>query len=221
MTPAVQDRPRTALALLFGPGEDALGALARLILSADADGNLGGALRNLPRVIGEAAVREATTQAAGLLDVDLTGLLVAGWRLHRDLTAAARRTLAAPGSTELVDLTTHRITTSQQPSVAVLVNGRRVATLQLSLSIVFDVRALVAGISDGRLVAIHCGRCDMTGALAIQGTDVMTRQAHLELPGVVPLRPGIRLLPASDHLADGKPAEPPGDNQATEIIRAR
>jgi hypothetical protein len=199
MTPAVQDRPSTALDLLFGGGEDAPGALAHEILSAGAGQNLGRALENLPKVTREAAVREATTAAAGLLEVDLIGVLVTGWREHHDLAAAARRTLAAPGSTELVDVATHGITTTQQPSVGVLVDGRQVATLQLGLSVVFDVSALVAGVSAGRLVAVHSGHCDITATLAVQGTDVVTRRAHLELPSVVPLSPGIRLLAARNY----------------------
>jgi hypothetical protein len=211
MTPAVQDRPGTTLDLLLGPGQDASRALAREILSADG-GSLGRALDDLPKATREAAVREATTQAAQLLDVDLIGLLVAGWRAHHDLAAAARQTLATPGCTELVDLATHQITVSQEPSVTILVDGRRVATLQLGLSVVFDVSALGVKISAGRLVGLHSGRCDITATLTLQGTTVITRSAHLELPGVIPLSPGIRLLPAENYPAGGKQAESADDD---------
>jgi hypothetical protein len=199
MTLAVQDRPDTVLDLLYTPGDDSPEALADQILSAGANGNLGRALENLPKATREAALREVTTAAAGLLDVDLIGLLVAGWREHHDLTAAARRTLTAPGSTELVDLAAHQITIDQNPSVNVLVDGLRGATLHLSLSVVFDVSAVVAGISAGQLIALHSGRCDITAALAIQGTNVITKRAHLKLRGVIPLSPGIRLLAARNY----------------------
>ena len=220
MTSAVQDRPSTTLDLLFGPGEDAPGALAHQILSAGTGGNLGHALENLPTATRQAAVREATTAAAELLDVDLIGLLVAGWREHHDLTAAARRTLAAPASIELVDLATHEINTTQQPSVSILVDGHRVATLQLGLSVVFDVSALVALISAGRLVALHSGRYDITATLAIQGTDVVTRRAHLELPGVVSLSPGIRLLAARNYPISAEHAESADDDLAQQMAPA-
>lgn len=216
MMPTVQGRPSTTLDLLFGPGQDAPGAMAQQILSAGTD--LRRALEDLPKATREAAIREATTSAAGLLDVDLIGLLVAGWRTHHDLTAAARRTLAAPGSTEVVDLATHQVTTTQQPSVSILVDGRQVATLQLGLSVVFDVRALVAGVGAGRLVAIHAGRCDVTATLALQGTDVVTRQAHLELPGVIPLSRGIRLLAARNYPARAEQAESAGGNLAQHVV---
>jgi hypothetical protein len=43
--------------------------------------------------------------------------------MQRIAPPAAKRTLAAPGSTELVDLIKHQITTTWQPSVSVLVDG--------------------------------------------------------------------------------------------------
>ena len=205
MTSSGAGGPLTALDVLFGPEADIPAALAREILSAS-DQNLGRALGGLPEATREAAVREAATVAAGLLQVDLISVLVAGWREHRDISSAARRTLAAPGSAELVSMITHQVTVAQNPSVSVLVDGHRVATVQLGLSITFDVNALLAGISGGRLVTIHSGRCDITATLAVQDTDLLTKRAHLELPGAISVRQGIRLLPVSEYPASQHPS---------------
>jgi hypothetical protein len=196
----------TALALLFGQEADSQEAIADRIESADPE-NLDRALEGLPKATREAAVREVAAATAGLLNVNLIDMLVAGWRKHHDLTSAARRTLAAPGSTELVQLATHQVTEAQQPYVSVLVDGHRVATLNLDLSVVFDISALLAGIRAGRLVALHSGHCDITATLALEGTDIVTRRAHLDLPGAISLGQGIRLLPAQDYLPG---AGPPG-----------
>src|SRR6266567_6301206 len=221
MTSAQQERPRTALDLLFGPGNDTPEALAHQIVSAGTDGNVGRALENLPRATREAAVREATATAAGLLDVDLIGVLAAGWRKHHDLTGAAQRTIAAPGSTELVDMAAHQVTMTQHPSVTVLVDDLQVATIQLDLSLMLKVNAMVAGIAAGRLVALHSGRCDITATLAIQGTNVLTKQAHLKLPGAVPLSPGIRLLAARHYRSSAGQAESVSDDHAQQAAPAR
>ena len=149
MTTAAPDGVLTAADLLFGSSEDAHEALTRHVMSSGR--NLARALVRLPRVTREAAVREAAVAAAGLLKVDLMDVLVAGWREHRDIYSAARRTLATPGSKELVGLAPHRVSTVQQPAVSILVDGHRVHTLQLGLSIIFEVTGLVAGISAGRL----------------------------------------------------------------------
>ena len=204
MTPPPQDPPQTVLDLLFTPGEDGPTAVVPELLSPGATGDLGRALENVPATLRQAAVRETINAAKGLLDVDLTGFLVSGWQKHREVIAAARRTVAAPGSIELVNLATHQITATQRPVVNLVVDNQRVATVELGVSVVFDISALVAGIRGGRLVAVHAGRCDVTATLAIQDTRVTSRQVHLELPGIIPLGRGIRLLPDHGHSRPGR-----------------
>ena len=203
MTTATEGNTLTALDLLFGSDADAAETLAGEILSPRGDQNFGRALAHLSETTRKAAAQEAATTMAALLKVDLIGVLVRGWREHRDIVSAARRTLAAPGSTELVSMSAHEVTVDQRPSVSVLVDGQPVATLQFGLSIVFDVHALLLVISGGRLVAVRSGRCEITATLAVQGTDLLVRHAHLELPGVISMRRGIRLLPIGEY--------PPGE----------
>ena len=97
------------------------------------------------------------------------------WQKHREVIAAARRTVAAPGSIELVDLATHQITATQRPAVNLLVDNRQTATVELGLSVVFTISALIAGIRGGRLVAVHSGRCNVTATLAVRDTKVISR----------------------------------------------
>jgi hypothetical protein len=214
MTTTASASPVTATDLLFGPAANAADALAGQVMSADSD--LDRALRRLPEATRKAAVREAAATAAGLLDVRLDTLLLSGWRLHRDLVGAARRTLASPGSTELVNLIRHQVTAAQEPSVAVLVDGRQVASIQLGLTVEFDISALVAGIRAGLLVAVHAGSCDITAMLAIQGAEVQDGSTHLDLPAVLTVSPGIRLLPAEDYPAAARPPSPPAASRYSE-----
>ena len=216
MTTATEGHAPTALDLLFDQDTDAAEALASEILSPGGDQNLGRALAQFPEMTRKAAVHEAAaTTAAALLKVDLVGVLVRGWREHREIVSAARRTLAVPGSTELVIVSSHEIKLDQRPSISVLVDGQRVATLQLGLSIVFDLNALLLGISGGRLTGVRSGRCDITATLAVQGTDLLDKRAHLELPGVISLRRGIRLLPIDEYPAgEDPPDEYPGSEPA-------
>ena len=207
MTTSEPDDVITAADLLFGSPENAHEALARHVMSAGR--TTARAFERLPRVTREAAVREAAVAAVGLLKVDLVEVLVTGWREHRDVFSAARRTLDMPGSKELVGLAPHRITTVQQPAVSILVDGHRVHTLQLGLSIFFEVTGLVAGIHAGRLAGIHAGRGDLGLALTIHELEVLTKRTHLELPGVKSLKRGFRLLPASAY-PDESRAHPGG-----------
>jgi hypothetical protein len=227
MTTAGEGRTLTALDLLFGPDTDRAETLAGEILSPGGDPNLGRALRHLPEPVRTAAAREAATTAVALLKTNLIGMLVRGWREHRDIVSAARRTLAAPASTELVSVSAHQVMLDQRPSVSIRVDGQLAATLQLGLSIVFDVNALLLLISDGRLSAVRSGRCDISATLAVQGDDLIAGQAHLELPGVIRPRRGIRLLPAAEDPAGEDPAgedlagqDPAGEDPPGEYPRS-
>ena len=99
------------------------------------------------------------------------------------------------------------VSVSERPYVAILVDGHRVATVQLGLSVVFDVSAVLARVRAGRLAGVHTGSCDITATLAIDDIDVASKKAHRDLPGEIALRHELRLLPARDY--------PPGENNAT------
>jgi hypothetical protein len=77
-----------------------------------------------------------------------------------------------------------------------------VATVRFGVLLAFEISALLAEVKAGRLVALHSARCVVTGTLAIQDINVITRQAHVDLPGVIALRGGIRLLSVHDYPAD-------------------
>ena len=196
----------SALALFTDSGRGLPEVPGQPLLSAQVAGNLP-ALDRLPQVTRDAAVREARAAVTGLLDVSLIGVLVSAWRTHHELTSAARRTLAVPGTTELVPLAEHQITSVMHPYVTVFVDGDQVTTIHLDLSLLFDVQAVLAGIRDGQLVALHSGHCDVTATLAIEKTEVASKQVRFTLPGVVPLNPGIRLLSDMSYRPDPGLAE--------------
>jgi hypothetical protein len=220
VTTARQDRSLTAADLLFGSSADAPEALARQIVSAGRGQNLGRALEHLPRVTRDAAIREAALAAAVLLKIDLVDVLVAGWRDHRDIRSAARRTLATPGSKELVGVAPHRISTVQQPAVSILLDGHRVHTLQLGLSIIFEVTGLVAGVSRGRLAGLHAGRGEVGVALTVHEIEILAKRAHLELPGMLALRTGLRLLPGHEYPDDAAGGHPSSELPGGQIAGA-
>jgi hypothetical protein len=115
-----------------------------------------------------------------VLDVDLLGLVADGWRDHRELAIAARRSLAAPGRVMRVDVAAHRITASRQPAATIEVDRHELVTVGFALATDFEVT----------------GRCDAVVTLAIQGTNAATRRAHLDLAALTPASLGFRLLPA-------------------------
>jgi hypothetical protein len=153
-----------------------------------------GGFRQLSASALQAVDREIGTVADGLLDLDLGDVLVLGWRKYSALTESAKRTLAAPGSEEVLALATHRITSTYRPHVDVYVDGVKVNSLEFELTMVFALTGLFAVVSLGDLVALRGGDCVVTATLTLEGAQLAQRQGHLELASAVRLQPPIPLV---------------------------
>jgi hypothetical protein len=196
MTTTSPTQPRHTAAFLFGEAEEGLDGLAQALDQQDVLAKLDTALWRVTQAGREAADREIATVTHGLFDLDLGDLLIAGWQKHAAFTTAVERTRATPGSSEVVELASHRVTSVYRPFVEVLVNDVRVATIHFELAIEFLVEALVATVRDGHLVSLRSGACALTATLAAEGARLLTRQAHLDLPLLVRLP--LRIQPPGD-----------------------
>ena len=212
MTTAIAAQPFTVSALLFGEDQDTEQALAQALHEHGVLGSMGTALELASEAGREAAADQVAVVAHGLLDLDLGGLVVAGWRKQGQLAAAAERTAANPGSSEVVELATHRVSSTHHPFVELLVNDAHVATVTFDLDIEFVVKALVVTVRDGHVVSLHTGACDVAATLAAEGIQLASRRAHFELPLVVRWPLLLRLGADADPLpygAKSPPASPP------------
>jgi hypothetical protein len=207
MTTASPTQPLTTVAFLFDGTDDSVDALAHTLSQQGVLGAAGTAMQRVSQAGRDAAGSEITAVAHGLLDLDLGDLVVAGWRKHAAFTTAVERTRATPGSSEVVELASHRITAVYQPFVEVLINDVHVATIRFELGIEFLVQALVVTIHDGHLVSLRAGTCEVTGTLSAEGTQLASRQEHFELPLLIRLP--LRIHPDGDssRYATGSPSE--------------
>ena len=185
MTTAIAAQPFTVSAFLFGEDQDTEQALAQALHEHGVLGSMGTALELASEAGREAAADQVAVVAHGLLDLDLGDLVIAGWRKQGQLAAAAERTAANPGTSEVVELATHRISSAHHPFVELLVNDAHVATVTFDLEVEFVVKALVVTVRDGHVVSLHTGACDVVATLAAKGIQLASRKAHFELPLVV------------------------------------
>jgi hypothetical protein len=156
-----------------------------------------------------AVERELGSALGGLLNLNLGDVLVGGWRRHRGLATAAQNTRANPGASELVQLATHRITTSHRPHVDVVVNGATLATVGFELALTLDVDGVLATVRDAHLVSLHGGRCTVAVRLTCGGHDLIARGITLDPVVTVDLAEPVALLPEeAAHPARGRAAAP-------------
>jgi hypothetical protein len=198
--PTQPTRPLTTSVFLFGGAQDPDRALAHALKEGGVLGPLGPALRAVSQTGREVAGSQIAAVAHELLDLDLGDLAVAGWRRHAALTAAADRTRVNPGSSEVVDLAAHRITSVHRPYVELLLNDVHVATVRFELRVEFLVRALVATVRDGHVAALGFGACDVAATLAAEGMQLLEQRARLDVSLLIPVP-----LPLHRHDGDAPP----------------
>jgi hypothetical protein len=186
--------PLTARTFLLGrAAEDGAEALAGAMREHDvARGAVDG--RCLSTSARRAVDAEIAAAAARLLDLPLGDALVSAWRTYDALVTAAERTVAVPGSEEIVVLATHRVAWSYDPHLDLLVDGVRVTTLDFELGVTFDLDGVVAVVRHGELVALRAGQCTITASLTLQGTTLAHRQGRTHAAVILPLEPPVRLV---------------------------
>ncbi|MFB7783822.1 hypothetical protein ACFC1D_14020 [Streptomyces vinaceus] len=187
--------PLTVRDLLLGPEAQAPGALADSLRAHGAVTGLLPGVRGLTGAADRAVGHELAAVVNGFLDLDLVSLVASGWSKYRALKEAARRTSRSPGSEEVVALATHSVTSAHHPSVDLLVDGARAATVGVNLTVLFRITGLVAVVRDGRLVAARSGQCAVEAKLAVRDIVVAAREGRLDLPAALRLREPIELLP--------------------------
>jgi hypothetical protein len=192
MSSGVLDRSVTARSFLLGDsGDTSLGR--KLTEQGVARSTLGG-LRRLSAAALHTVDQEIGAVASGLLELDLGDMLLAGWRKYAALTDAARRTLAAPASEEVLELATHRITSAYRPRVDVFVDNQKITTVEFDLTTVFDLTGLAAVVKAGDLVTLRSGECLVTATLRLGDARLAERREKLDLVQRIRLDPPISLI---------------------------
>jgi hypothetical protein len=168
---------------------NALGAAAS---KARRPGTTAGGLGLLSHTARVAAHHEVGVAAAELLDLDLTEALVTGWLKYRALREAGRRTVGSMAR-EVVELVTHRITTSYTPTVDLFIDEVRVASFEFRLELTIDVVGCAAVVAAGQLVAVKGGDLVVKGTLSMEGQTIATRSKRFDAELVADLRRPVPL----------------------------
>ena len=199
-------RPLTLGGLLFGEDDAAVG-LQEALRDSGALGAVAAVLSKLSNGLREASCNEVANVAADVLELDVIEVLVAGWGKYEVLTDAARRTLEAPGTEEIVDLAVHRITSTHRPRIDVFVDGVKREGVGLEIDLSIELHAVRAVVASGRLMALRSGRADLDAELSCQGVRVASANRQIDLSLTVGLGTGIALIqpPEVLHLPEAGP----------------
>ncbi len=144
-------------------------------------------------LVGVAAGRVGSI-VAGFLEMDTFDLLAAGWRGHEPLTTAARQTVSAPGEERVVELATHRVTSTHRPSVDLEIDDAPVGSVDVQVDVAFVLHAVRAVVTAGRLTALRSGLVDLDASLSCEGSSIASGSLAVDLALQADLERGPSLI---------------------------
>ncbi|MDI1463185.1 hypothetical protein QEZ54_19580 [Catellatospora sp. KI3] len=162
--------------------------------------------------------RAFMTRVAQLLDVEVSDVLVGAWRTRSALLDAARRTHAAPGTSEQVVIKAYALPWEYETELDLVVNGRTLTTVTVLAQAELEVTALVATVAAGRLARLGGGDCRMTARLRVRGADpqadVQVAQGERTFAVPYEVKTGERGIPLIEQARD-VPAQAPAPQAQT------
>jgi hypothetical protein len=127
-------------------------------------------------------------------DVNLATIFAGAWSKYAELKKAAAETRDDPKTTASLALATHDFTYTLSPTIDVLLNGARTASIPFEIAVTFTVSALELALKQGAVFQISSGTCDCNGTLQCSGNTLWTRNiTAINLPGVLRLTHPILL----------------------------
>lgn len=175
---------------LLARTEDARQAIEQ----SDAGAKLKEAVGKLPGIEWGPVAKEIEAKIAEVLDVDIVGILLGGWKKYRQLQQYRDPTKYPPEETILLSLTEHSISSSHHPKIEILAERVLLARLEFTITLALKLEGIVLKVRGGKIREICAGRLRGKGTLACAGVALLEKETErLELPGRINLGDGIEI----------------------------
>ena len=140
----------------------------------------------------EAALDRLVELVNDFLGVEAGDVLVRGWAKGTALREAASRTLEQQ-TQEIVELARHKIVSTHEPKIEVVVDRTRVGTIGFTVVLSLDIHVVDAVVVDGRIASVASGEADATASLSCENTLIKSATRTIDLHRDIDLGDGIPL----------------------------
>lgn len=184
------DRELTLRDFLLARTEDAREAFEQ----SPAGAKLKEAVGKLPGIEWGPVAKEIEAKIGDVLDVDVLGILLGGWKKYRQLQQYRDTAKYPPEETILLSLAEHSIASSHHPKIEILAGEVPVGTLEFTITLALKLEGIVLKVRGGKIREIAAGRCRGKGTLECAGVALLEKETErFELPGRISLGDGIEI----------------------------
>jgi hypothetical protein len=164
------------------------------IEKSDAGVRLKEAVGKLPGIEWGPVAKEIEAKIGEVLDVDIIGVLLGGWKKYRQLQQYRDPAKYPPEETILLSLMEHSIASSHHPKIEILAEQVLLGRLEFTITLALKLEGIVLKVRGGKIREICSGRCRGKGTLECAGVALLEKETeHFELPGRIGLGDGIEI----------------------------
>lgn len=133
-----------------------------------------------------ASMPDLVSKVAELLEVRISGVLIAAWKKASEVATLLAESEAAPDDTFHLELATHTISSTHHPYITVRVARLPPKKVEFTVTMAFTLNGCELKIQRGAIQEIHTGTCEAEGTLEGLGLVLARRKLEpLTLPGTI------------------------------------
>jgi len=141
---------------------------------------------------------ETSSVIAAALNTSLLDAWASAWKKCQDLKNDAEESRRSPDAVVLSRLAEHTIKSTLHPYVEVFFGPKMLQKITFDVTLATQIKGLVLGLKNGRVVSIQLAQCQWTGSIGTRGVTLVKRKlTTLDFPGRITLKHGIPLGPQS------------------------
>jgi len=135
---------------------------------------------------------------AAALNTSLLDAWASAWKKCQDLKNDAEESRRSPDAVVLGRLAEYTIKSTLHPYVEVCFGPKMLQKITFEVTLATQIKGLVLGLKNGRVVSIQLAQCQWTGSIGTRGVTLVKRKlTTLDFPGRITLKHGIPLGPQS------------------------
>lgn len=137
---------------------------------------------------------EVAGQISAALNTSLLDAWACAWKKYQSVKADVEESLKSPDALVLTRLAEHSIDSTLHPYVEVFLGAAKLEKITFDVTLTTDIRGLILGLRNGRIVSLQVAACEWTGSISVKGITLAERElTRIEFPGRITLKRAISL----------------------------
>lgn len=150
-------------------------------------------LQDWPLAVRQLARNRLAAAVSQIIGIDLTDLLLEAWSRWDELLEAADKSTNDPDVETLVSLGSRPFGTGREYELEIVIDGKRLDTVQLAFRVWLEFRELAAAVANGCITRVESGSCHLEATLTADDVVLTKWPRDIDLTTALIVDPPLRI----------------------------